>query len=271
MAPPVDWDARPRAWLMYLKHLKDTDETAYQALIAKLDAGELADVKWAASAQRTGDQDQADETESVVFSDTEEELQWQDPKAFFRSWAHATAKEHRVKIREQRQEIEARKKELAAVRELATDPAVPDQTTTTTTNILEPPVPSPPTTQPGPRQSAFLSSLAANTTAALGLSTAPPSTHTGTVPEHHGRARHHDQGGRQQTGLGDQYGRKQTGLGGNRRASPAGAWSTSPVMGPAADVQAIKDIGRRRYAEQSKREDTEEEEMMDRLGRLRAG
>ncbi|KAJ0362290.1 hypothetical protein COL26b_013410 [Colletotrichum chrysophilum] len=110
VVPPVDWDARPRAWLMYLKHLKDTDETAYQALIAKLDAGELADVKWAASAQRTGDHDQADETERVVFSDTEEELQWQDPKAFFRSWAHSSAKDHRAKIREQRTEIEARKK-----------------------------------------------------------------------------------------------------------------------------------------------------------------
>ncbi|KAF0320995.1 hypothetical protein GQ607_011753 [Colletotrichum asianum] len=260
MAPPVDWDARPRAWLMYLKHLKDTDETAYQTLITKLDAGDLADVKWAASAQRTGDQDQADETESVVFSDTEEELQWQDPTSFFRSWAHATAKEHRAKIRQQRQEIEARKEKLATVHELAADPAVPDQTTTTTTNILEPPVPSPPTTQSGPRQSAFLSSLAATTNAALGLSTAPPSTRTGTVPEHHGQARHHDQ-----------YGRKQTGLGDGRRASPAGTWSTSSITGPAADVQAIKDIGRRRYTEQSKREETEEKEMMDRLGRLRAG
>lgn len=141
----------------------------------------------------------------------------------------------------------------------------------TATNTLEPPVPSPPTTQSGPRQSAFLSSLAATTTAALGLSTASPSTHTGIVPEHYGRARHHEQGGRKQTGLGDQHGRKQAGLDGGRRASPAGTWSTSPVTGPAADVQAIKDIGRRRYTEQSKREEKEEEEMINRLGRLRAG
>lgn len=99
---------------MYLKHLKDTDETAYQTLIAKLDADDLADVKWAASAQRTGDQDQADDTDSIVFSDTEEELQWQDPKGFFRSWTNANAKEHRAKIRQQRTEIEARKKGMLA-------------------------------------------------------------------------------------------------------------------------------------------------------------
>ncbi|KAJ0304358.1 hypothetical protein Brms1b_011256 [Colletotrichum noveboracense] len=276
MAPLVDWDARPRACLMYLKHLKDTDKTTHQEVIAKLDAGDLADVKWAASAQRTGDQDQADDTDSVAFSDTEEELQWKDHKEFLRSWVHPKAKEHRANIRKRREEINARKKELITVHELAADGAVPNQTTTNAPdranpNILEPPVSPPPTTQSGPRQSAFLSSLAATTTAALGLSTAPPSTRTGTVPEHYGRARHHDQGGRKQTELDDQYGRKQTVPDGGRRPSPAGTWSTEPVIGPAADVQAIKDIGRRRYTEQSKREEEMGEDMMKRLERLRAG
>lgn len=110
MSPPVDWDARPRAYLKYLKHLKDNDAAAHQTVIAKLQADELADVKWAASVQRTGDQQQADDADSVVFSDTEEEPQWQNPNRFLASWNHVKAKEHRSKIRAQREEVERREK-----------------------------------------------------------------------------------------------------------------------------------------------------------------